>query len=385
MVVSRRCILRSLTAPLGVALARRIAGMSVGLDLAKEFTESSVAAIAPDGSKLCLQDWAVDGRPIRVVEVGTWRTTYSGVFRPVALSAQFFDGGDKLFVQSTASRVIVDATTGERTEHRIAYDRRERDDYFPAGMGTLLSVHQDSLAGEARTLALLELPGYREVVNVPYATLPRKPHPVKDGLALSTDRPPVQADSREVLAYSFNNVLVCRHTEDLVLLWARSVEPDAEFINLAISADGASIAASVGDPSVDDLTRLWRQHYLGIYDGHTGEEITRLTIDGTKGVALSPHGELIAFISQERGEKGVVVPTVSLHEIPSGRKLASVTHGPLKRGRHQWLESGITVGFTSDGKYLITSGMATRVWGLGNLIGQPETPLGRQLRRPLTK
>jgi hypothetical protein len=355
---------------LGAALARRVAAGPFGLDLKNEFPKSSVRAISPDGSKLCLQDWAVDGRPVRVLELGTWRTTYSGIFRPVALSAQFFDGDSRLLVQSTASRVIVDATTGVRTERPYVYDRAQRDDYYPAGNDTLLSVHQDSRAGEARTLALLELPDYREIAQVPFATQPRQPHPVKGGFELKTDRPPVQADSRKVVAYSSDNVLICRQTEDLALRWTRSVEPVAEFINLAISADAARIAASVGDPSVNDLTRSWKQHYLGIYRGDTGEEITRLQFDGTEGIALSPRGRLIATVSHERGEKGAVVPTVSLYEISSGRKVATVVHGPVKQGRRQWLEAGITVAFTSDGKYLITSGMATRVWSLGDMAAQ---------------
>jgi hypothetical protein len=121
---------------------------------------------------------------------------------------------------------------------------------------------------------------------------------------------------------------------------------------------------------VEEPTRAFRQHYLGVYDGGTGEEIARLQIDGTEWMALSADGKLIAVVSHERGEKGAVLPSASIYEISSGRKVASVVHGPVKRGRHQWLESGITVAFTSDGKYLITSGIATRVWSLGEGIGQ---------------
>jgi len=304
-----------------------------------------------------------------VLELGTWQTTYSGAFRPVALSAQFFGDSDRLLVQSTASRVLVDITTGARTERPYVYERTEREDYYAAGTRTLLCVRQDSLGGEARTLALLEFPGYRQIGEVPYADHPRKPHPIKGGFALRADLAPIQADTRKVLAYSYDNVLVCRRTENLALIWTSSVEPAAEFINLAISADAARIAASVGDPSVNDITRSWRQHYLVIYDGGSGEEITRLQVDGTEGIALSPHGKLIAAISHEQGDKGTVVPTVSLYDVSSAKKVASVAHSRVKRGRHQWLEAGITVAFTSDRKYMVTSGMATRIWKLDDILG----------------
>jgi len=159
--------------------------------------------------------------------------------------------------------------------------------------------------------------------------------------------------------------------DDLSVLWTKSVEPGLELLRIAVSADGTRLAASVGDPRVEDLTRGWRQHYLGVYDGGTGEEVTRLQIDGSDWIALSADGKLIAVVSHERGEKGAVVPAAAIYELSSGRKVASLVHGPIKQGRRQWLESGITAAFTSDGKYLITSGMATRVWSLGEGIGQP--------------
>ena len=190
-------------------------------------------------------------------------------------------------------------------------------------------------------------------------------------MTLNTEWGPVRSDRRTIVAYSFDNVLVCRRMDDLSVLWTKSVEPGLELLRIAVSADGARIAASVGDPLVEDLTRGWRQHYLGVYDGGTGEEVARLQIDGTDWIALSTDGGLIAVVSHERGEKGAVVPAAPIYETSSGRKVASVVHGPVKQGRHQRLEAGITVAFTSDGKYLITSGMATRGWSLGEGAPQP--------------
>ena len=343
----------------------------LGVDLAKEFPASTVQAISPDGTKLCMEDWMEQGYPIRVLETGTWRVLYSGKFETRAYVSGFLGDGQSFICEgSTPWRAIVDLRTGERKVERPYYNVRDhqRDSFAPAGDRTLLKKHWQSPPYETTTLSLVDLPDYREVVKVPYATETRKPRPVKGVMTLNTEWGPVLSGRRTVVAYSFDNVLVCRRAADLSVLWTKSVEPGLELLRIAVSADGTRVAASVGDPLVEDLTRGWRQHYLGVYDGGTGDEITRLQIDGSDWIALSADGRLIAVVSHERGDKGAAVPVAAVYEISSGRKVASVVHGPVKRGRRQWLEAGITVAFTSDGKYLITSGMATRVWSLGSFV-----------------
>lgn len=372
MRVSRRSLLRCWAAPIGATLVRRMGAALLSADLVKDFPASTVRAVSPDGTKLCVEDWKESGYPIRVLEIGTWRTLYTGRFEARTYGADFFADSQSLMVgYPVAGRAIIDLRTGERAMNRDAYNARDHqgDNLAPAGDRTLLKTHWESPPHETKTLSLVILPDYREVVKVPYATEPRKPRPVKGVMTLNTEWGPVISDRRTSVAYSFDNVLVCRRMDDLSVLWAKSVEPGLELLRIAVSADGSRVAASVGDPRVEDLTRGWRQHYLGVYDGRTGDEITRLQVDGSDWIALSADGRLVAVVSHERGEKGAVVPAAVIYEIPSGRKVASVVHGPVKRGRRQWLEGGITVAFTSDGKYLITSGMATRVWSLGKVAG----------------
>lgn len=371
MPIPRRSFLRGLMAPVAAGLLRRMDGASFGVELAKEFPASTVQAISPDGTKLCVEDWMERGYPIRVLETGTWRVIYSGRFETRTHVAGFLKDGQSFMCEGpTPWRAIVDLRTGERALKYPPYNPHEHqgDTFTPAGDRTLLMTHWQSPPYQTTTLSLVDLPDYREIVKVPYATETRKPRPVKGGVPLDTECGPVLSDGRKILACSFDNILACRRIEDLAVLWTKSVEPDLELLRIAISADGARIAASVGEPSVEEPTRAFRQHYLGVYDGGTGEELARLQIYGTEWMALSADGKLIAVVSHERGEKGAVLPSASIYEISSGRKVASVVHGPVKRGRHQWLESGITVAFTSDGKYLITSGMATRVWSLGEGI-----------------
>ncbi len=350
-----------------------MAAAPLSLDLVKELSASTVQAISPDGTKLCVEDWMERGYPIRVLETGAWRVIYSGRFETRTYVTGFL-GDDQSFMceGSTLWRAIVDLRTGERALSHPAYNPREHqgDTFTPAGDRTLLTTHWQSPPHETKTLSLVALPDYREIVKVPYSTQPRKPRPVKGVMSLNTEWGPVLSDRRNVVAYSFDNVLVCRLVDDLSVVWMKSVQPGLELLRIAVSADGTRIAASVGDPRVEDLTRGWRQHYLGVYDGGTGEEVARLQIDGTDWIALSADGKLIAVVSHEAGEKGASLPTASIYQISSGRKVASVAQGPVKQGRHQWLEAGITAAFTSDGKYLITSGMATRVWSLGDVAGQ---------------
>jgi hypothetical protein len=376
MAISRRSFVRLWAGTVAAVLARRMpaAPLSlVSLDLAKEFPASTVRAVSPDGTKLCLEDWKESGYPIRVLEIGTWRIVYTGRFEARTYGADFFADSQTLLVgYPIAGRAIIDLRTGERTLSHDPYNaHNHQGDYLtPAEDRTLLKQHWQSPPYETTTLSLVDLQDHREIVKVPYATETRKPMPVKGVMTLNTEWGPVLSGRRKVVAYSFDNVLVCRRIDDLSVLWTKSVEPGLELLRIAVSADGTRVAASVGDPLVEDLTRQWRQHYLGVYDGGTGEEVARLEIDGTDWIALSADGRLIAVVSHERGEKTAVVPSAAIFEISSGRKVASVAHSPVKQGRHQRLEAGITVAFTSDGKYLITSGLSTRVWSLADMAGQ---------------
>ena len=73
----------------------------------------------------------------------------------------------------------------------------------------------------------------------------------------------------------------------------------------------------------------------------------------------------IAVVTREPGDKRGLISTVYIHDVQSGLELASVVHGRAEGGRRQFLEAGCTVAFTSDGKYIVTSGITTKVWRLG--------------------
>ena len=63
-------------------------------------------------------------------------------------------------------------------------------------------------------------------------------------------------------------------------------------------------------------------------------------------------------------KQGRLEPTVHVHEVPSGREIATVIHDrvPLNRRLGATLNGGGS-GFTPDGKYLITSNsFNVKIW-----------------------
>ena len=177
---------------------------------------------------------------------------------------------------------------------------------------------------------------------------------VAAAILLSNDMGFGVSDDRKFLAYSFDHTLLCRRMSDLQIIWTRQLKLFAP--KVVVSASGSHVAAA--------FTDFKNEYNLAVYDGNTGKELTRLPVKGTDGIALSPDGKLVAVVERSIGKDHVAIPKINIYEVASGQQLASVTHDQISSGRRQFLESGCTVSFTSDGKYLITSGMLTKVWSL---------------------
>jgi hypothetical protein len=173
------------------------------------------------------------------------------------------------------------------------------------------------------------------------------------------------SDDRNVTVYFFNNALTCRRTVDLETLWTQPIEAGLRAFPLGISARGDYVAASIARGGPAGEFERYDPLYVAVYEGKAGAEVARLDVNGGEGIALSQDGKLIAVVTRERGKDGEVLPTVHLREVSSGRELASVVHDRIKSSRRQFLEAGCTVAFTSDGRYMVTSGMLTKVWRLG--------------------
>jgi len=353
-----------------VALALPV---SLKTSLAQEYAKATEYAVSPDGKMICLEDWGERRYPLRVVEIGSWRTIFKGRFRNRITFASFFSNNSALFVRGPGDRFekafwwdILNLADGQHLEHKQPQDVvmvGGTEQIAALSASRLLVFRYTSRPYLTQTVELIELPDYRELAKVPYATEPREPRRRELNIELSKDFGFGVSDDRSTLAYSFDHTLLSRRTKDLQLLWERKTGFATYAQKVAVSAHGDRIAAAFSDNSI---SHLQKEYCVVVYDGKDGKEVAKLPITGTDGIAISPDGKLVATVELVYG-KGYASPTVHIHEVSTGNEVAKLTHDVIKSRRHQWLESeaGCRVRFTSDGKYLITSGMTTKVWKLG--------------------
>ena len=275
-MISRRTFLRSPGSLLGppLRIARPVAVESLKVSLAMEFANARHLCDAPDGTRICLEDWKTSGYPIRVVELGMWKTIYTGRFQQRALEVEFFADGQALFLDFAwgkggfgARQIVVDIKSGGHTTRMHDIDPVH---YFesmrPIENRELLVTHYGMPGLRMEWLSRIGFSAYQELQRT---TLP-------------------------------------------------------------------------SEPSSD--------------------------LDGSEGVAISPDGKLLAVSVREAGKKGDVLPGAHIYDVTSGARIAAVVHDRIPPGRRQWLVAHCGVSFTSDGRYLVTSGMVTKVW---NICGAP--------------
>jgi hypothetical protein len=332
---------------------------SISLSLVHEFPKTRLLDVAPDGAKLCLEDWDIAGYPVRVVETATLQTIYSGNFHVRALSVGFFGDGQALFLdfaggarQFVHQQTVVDLRTAERTDRTPSFNPfRYLDWTNPVVDRTLLVMHYEEKPRTALTwLSRLEFPSYRELVRVDL------PPEVTDAKAVTGA---AFSDDRKTVSYFFGNALVYRRTVDLGVVWTRQFSPGIRALPSGISAHGELVAATIVRGTIDGAFERHTPLYVCVYDGKTGAEIARLPLTRS---SLSSDGRFLTSAAREPGKKGEVLSTVSVYGALSGAKVASVVHDRIPKGRHQWGMSLCGARFTSDGSYMITSGMTTKVW-----------------------
>jgi hypothetical protein len=382
-MLTRRDLIRASAALLGSARLRRAAGQlaegaNAGVSLVQHFTHSYLEDVSPDGTKVCIEDWQKSyqtfvwpnppwrrkqpdqgSNQLRVLELGTWKSIYTGRFQSQVACSSFFADGQALFLQTssypTRQLAVVDLRTGESTKRADAVVPKAVHLMYATGGRTLLLDDFDGTTGRTESLALLDLPDYRERARVAYATQPRAPKSWEWALYFSADR--------KTVAYTFDDIVVCRRTEDLAPLWTRRIDPRLKGVHyLAVSADGGAVAAAVSDHH-----RPYEDYYTVIYDGRSGAEVARLPICGSYAMAISPDAKLLGV-----GEVRFATLFVHIYGLPSGALKSSLIVGTAPNGPHQFLSLGFTtthgIEFTSDGQYVIaSSGLGTKVWKLGEL------------------
>ncbi len=372
--------------------------------LVREFQDTSLIAVSPDGSKLCLyftkhplmtftirgdsrtsEGGSVQGEVLNVVETKAWKPIYtSHHLRSRFVTGSFFSDSEVLYLETVVlsssskdtQQFLVNVRTGQSNEHiRHLGPSDGYIGYIALNDQTLLGMQSAPNEADVAALILAELPDFRETARVPYSV----PAAVMSKSLYQGAYPVVSAD-RKTLVHADGHFLVFRRTEDLGVVWTRSIEPELFGIRrLSITPGGDRVAAAVLDFQVQDRQP---RHYIGVYDGHDGATLARLSLDGTEGLAISPDGKLVALGSKISGPRNIDL-AVGIYEVASGRKVATVLHDSVAPGRYQRLVANFDViQFTPDGRYLVTSGNNhVKIWELGGCCERAQPKPGNPERK----
>jgi hypothetical protein len=179
---------------------------------------------------------------------------------------------------------------------------------------------------------------------------------------------PAMIRAREKFVHVFNNLIVCRRSSDFRVEWSAQPGADHEARSLAISAKGDVVVGGMYETG--KISGRQRRNFLAILDGSTGVTVSRIPTEATAALAVSDDGKLVAAGStiDDQPVKGMIEARVRLYSLLSGKHIGYCLHAvtPVERR----LAAGFDpqgIHFTPDGKYLITGGLDTRVWGLDGI------------------
>jgi WD40 repeat protein len=393
-MTSRRNFVRGCASVTGAGLVYRTAGQvgnqepsSTGPRFrpVKEFRGANLLAVSSDGREICIslanaiETWTYRGgqwnredgsaapqdESLRVVELGSWRTVCSAKLRATPYMASFFRDSDALYAVTEPFRdhgrvgnlqVVIDLQTGTTTEEQM------RDGLFQTTRDRQLLTTTGALR-KNRSLSVVELPDFREVAHADIEVSRRS----RSG----TDQ--IVSSQGDVFVYGVDDMIVCRRTNDLSVLWTRRLETTSSRVwRVAISARGDRVAAVAAADSW-----VLQPRYIAVYDGGSSAPIAKFPTDVhfDQTLALSPNGKLLVVGQRiPADDKQNVDLFVDVYDIVSNRRIARELHCRVPPGRVQNLSGGFSVWgiqFTPDGSYLVTSGYdRTRVWEIAGPSAQ---------------
>jgi hypothetical protein len=390
-VTSRRSFLLGFASVTAAGLAHRAAGQTGGqvpssnnprFRPVKEFRGAHLHAVSADGSKMCMvldsdgvQTWTYsEGQwsrenvetlpldaPLCVVELGSWKTVYSTKLEAAPFMSSFLRDSPELYVTAVApevgnagnQQVVIDLQAGSIKQEQT------REGLFQATRGQQLLTAKGEL-GKGGVLSVVELPEYREVAHADLEV----PRSGRSGTSQ------IVSSHGDVFVYGVDDLVVCRRTDDLGVLWTRRIGATRVW-RIAISARGDRIAA-VADAAPQRSPRVppvVQPLFIVVYDGRSGTPIATFSADVTfnEALALSPDGKLLAVAQRvPADDKQNVDLFVDVYEIASNRRIARELHCRVPPGRFQNLNGSFSVSgiqFAPDGRWLITSGYdRTKVW-----------------------
>jgi hypothetical protein len=348
------------------------------VSLIKEIGYAGLLDVSPDSKKLCLyfskhpvRSFARDGQwgekkapvrrgedALRVIGTDNGFATYTSRLPALPFRASFFADGDALYVEipgvgAGTDRVLVDLRVG-KTEDWIDATGEYLFSFWALDDRTLLGAGSHKTLNRFEVLTKVEAPGYKELARVAFAERRNKPDS-------SMEAPINVAADRRAFVYAYDSKVVYRRAEDLGMVWTRTGDPELPFWRVGISADGAYVAAAAADTVAIGYSKA---HYVSVLSGRDGKELIRVPALGVEDVAISPDGRILAAGQRIpiRGKKSGTQPTVTLYDTASGKEIATVIHDQFYGGGSEFLIAGVKIMFSPDGRYLLTSGLNTKIW-----------------------
>jgi WD40 repeat protein len=354
--------------------------------LVREIKYAQLLDVSPDSKKLCLYfspdpgrsfvwngQWREKKKPLsdkdeglRIMETGSWNVTYATKLPATPHKASFFADSRALYVfvvgigGGRSLHRIVDLASGKEQDWIDPFDPKSLSFSYWALKDRLLLGDGRGPHNTSELLVKLESGSRQEIARAAFGESRRRGGMSETWIAVSADR--------KAFAYGYNNKLVFRRSDDLEVLWIREIALEASQLlwRVGLPADRRLVAVSVAAAAANSPSR--KNDHVIVYEGKTGKEVARLAASGEEGVAISPDGKLLAAgqrIPLEGDPKGLQA-TVLLFDIASGNKVATLVHGQFWDVNREFpLNSGFEpygIQFTPDGKYLVTSGLDTKIW-----------------------
>ncbi len=388
-VISRRSVLRWSASLVPALLSPTVSAQStlkkmehdlrISMKLEKVFPNGGSIQVSPDSTLGCLyltnerdtkfkwsggiwrQNNKSSNDELLVLEIGSWK-----ILRSIQLFERFdwvrFFGEGKSIYMETASfwvdgkhiskRTIINIQSGKREDklREVRANPLEIGLLNPADHGNLLGTERNGATGVDEALVLVAAPDYKEVRRVPLE---------KADPRTQTDQ--ILSNDRKTFVDVRNSNVFYRRAEDLSVIWKQPFSDQMHPRWAMISADGSRAAVVLLDTYY-----IPNQHvcYIEVLNTKDGTQVARIPVNGHEGTAISPHGKLLAVSQQEmlNPKTRETRPTVNIYEVASGKRLTSITHDPLHPPGGPYI-ANLSPQFTSDGKYLISSGAdGTKIW-----------------------
>jgi hypothetical protein len=360
------------------------------LPLLKVIKNAQVLDISPDGKKICLYcspnptrsfrvtgtAWRENKSPVRetedalrIIDFGSGTQIYAMRLPAVPFCASFLGDGMSFYVgipgvtegaKSGDVHLIVSLKDNQVVEHFAPFSSSGLLFFYTALKDRkLLGTGKNPTPNRTEVLTLVESPNFTEVARATFCDN-RIPGTAK------SETPIAVSGDRTCLCYGVDDKVLLRSTADLSVIWTAKMIPNLQLWQVAVSKQFVAASANDGYTGDGPPPKRVGQGYISLFDVASGREKTRVFADATESLALSPNGQLIAAGQRlfMPGKESGTQPTVLLFDVSSGKRIATIIHDQFREGGAEFLHAGVRVRFSPDGRYLITSGLNTKVWDL---------------------